>query len=103
MKPTTRTTDQVFQALINTDKSKDDSVSEKSANRLGILTAFRDFQNQKRNFKSIKRFQNVKSLNIQDINQEATMLRDLEIIDKKLNRDFYYSPNEPESYVNINS
>lgn len=100
MKPTTRTKDQVFQALINTDKSKEDSVSEKSAKRLGILTAFRDFQKQKQTFKSIKRFQNVKNLNLQDIIEEATMLRDLEIIDKKLNRDFYYSPDEPNTYVN---
>lgn len=99
MKPSTRTKDQVFKALIKTDKSKEDSVSEKSANRLGILTAFRDFQKQKQTFKAIKRFQNVKSLNLQDINDEAIMLRDLEIVDKKLNRDFYYSPNEPDTFV----
>lgn len=98
-KPSTRTEDYVFQELIKTERLKGDSVSEKSASRLGVLAAFRDFQKQQHTFKSIKRFQNVKNLNFNDVHEEANYLRDKEIVDKKLNNDYYYAPNEPEIYV----
>jgi len=71
----------------------------KKKQRCTILGAYRDVMLNKRAMKAITRLSLIKQIKFDSRDDEAYHLLNLEIVDKKLNRPFYYSDDEPAVYV----